>query len=86
MNPLKSALRREFRVAFSRRGQPAWFRVIKWTVILAGAARYHDRPWFWRSLAALALAGAVLHWVYRRKTKAWTRPWGGWNDVEAARN
>jgi hypothetical protein len=43
-------LKREMRVAFSRKAQPIWFRVVKW------------------------------------KTKGWTQPWGGWNDLDAGRD
>ena len=44
---MNAAIRREFRVAFSRRAQPAWFRIVKWTCILIGVAFFHDRAWFW---------------------------------------
>jgi hypothetical protein len=27
----------------------------------------------------------ATHLFYRHKTRAWTRPWGGWKDVEAVR-
>jgi hypothetical protein len=81
-----AAVRREFRVAFSRHAQPVWFRVVKWTCILTGLALFHDQSWFWRTLAALALAGTVVHFIYRSKTKIWTRAWGGWNDLAAGRD
>ena len=51
MNALNSAIRRELRIAFSPRAQPVWFRVIKWTCILAGAVLFHDQGWFWWTLA-----------------------------------
>lgn len=86
MNPFTVALRREMRVAFSPRAQPAWFRLIKWTCILAGVAWFHDRRWFWGTLAGLAAAGTWLHFFYRWKTKTWTRAWGGWNDLAAGRD
>ena len=86
MNALKTTLRREFRVAFSRRAQPVWFRIVKWICILVGVALYHDRRWFWWTLAGLATAGFFVHLLYRRKTKVWTRAWGGWNDLAAGRN
>jgi len=85
MNALSGALRREFRVAFSRRSQPRWFRVIKWTVLLACGAAFWRKPLFWWCLLALASLGLAVHFVYRRKTCAWTRPWGGWDDLEAGR-
>jgi len=86
MNTFSAAIRRECRVALSRRAQPVWFRIVKWTCILAGVALFHDRRWFWWTLAGLALAGFCLHFFYRCKTKTWTRAWGGWNDLDAGRN
>jgi hypothetical protein len=86
MNTLSTAIRREFRVAFSRRAQPVWFRIVKWTCILTGVALFHDRRWFWLTLAGLALAGCCVHILYRCKTKTWTRAWGGWNDLPAGRD
>jgi hypothetical protein len=86
MNTLSLALRREMRVAFSRRAQPVWFRIVKWSGILVAAAWLHDQRWFWWTLAGLAVAGAVLHLFYRWQTRSWTRAWGGWNDLEAGRD
>jgi len=78
MNP---TLRRELRVAFSPRGQPVWFRVIKWLVILTLAFFFWNRLWFWCLLGASAVAAVPVHLYYRRRTANWTRPWRGWNDV-----
>ena len=86
MDTFNLALRREFRVAFSRRAQPVWFRIVKWSCILAGIAWFHDRRWFWWTLASLAVAGTLLHFFYRWKTRTWTRVWGGWNDLPAGRD
>ena len=78
-------MRRELRVAFSVRAQPVWFRVLKWTCVLAGVMVFHDRNWFWWALAGLAAAGTLMHCFYRWKTKSWTSAWGGWNDLKAGR-
>jgi len=86
MSRFAIAVRRECRVALSRRAQPVWFRVVKWAVVLTGAALYHDRAWFWWCLASVATVGMSVHFLYRVKTKTWTRPWGGWNDLDAGRD
>ena len=86
MNTFSAAVRRECRVAFSPRAQPVWFRIVKWTCILAGIALFHNRRWFWWTFAGLAVASFSLHFFYRWKTKTWTRPWGGWNDLDAGRD
>ena len=86
MNALKTALRRECRVAFSRRAQPVWFRIVKWICILVSVALFHDRRWFWWTFAGLFLVAMLVHLLYRWRTKVWTRAWGGWNDLAAGRD
>ena len=78
-----NTIQREVQVAFSPRAQPWWFRLIKWSVLIAVTARYRRRAWF-PYVVVLAFTGSiVLHLFYRWKTQGWTRPWGGWNDVAA---
>ncbi len=79
-----SALKREMRVALSRRAQPVWFRVLKWTIIIGLAATFWRHPYFWRWVLGLLALSLTLHFTWRWKTKAWTQPWGGWDDVETA--
>jgi hypothetical protein len=86
MNTFHLALRRELRVACSRRAQPVWFCIVKWTCLLAGIAWLHDRRWFWWTLASLAVAAMFLHFFYRWKTRIWIRGWGGWTDPAAGRD
>jgi hypothetical protein len=76
---------REIRVAFSRRAQPVWFRLVKWTVFIAFVVVFRGHPSFWRWLMAAVAVSLTAHFVWRWKTKGWTRPWGGWNDVAAGR-
>ncbi len=78
-------IKRELRVAFSKRAQPVWFRVTKWTVYLSVAVALFGTDLFWYWMIGLPLLGSIVHLVYRRQTHRWTRPWGGWNDVEAGR-
>jgi hypothetical protein len=82
---LRATLRREGRVAFSRRAQPVWFRIIKWIVLLALIARYWRSGTFWMWIGLVLLAGIPVHLLWRYKTKNWTQPWRGWNDVDAGR-
>lgn len=86
MSPFRTALRREIRVAFSRRAQPAWFRLVKWVVILVTLARWYDRPAYWWTVLVLLIPSLGLHLLYRHQTRAWTRPWGGWDDLAAGRD
>ena len=78
-----NVLKREMRVAFSKRAQPIWFRMLKWAIAIGVTAMLwrSEYFWFW-ILGALALS-LTLHFVWRWKTKGWTQPWFGWNDLEA---
>ena len=60
------------------------FRVVKWIVLIGGAVLLFQTTLFWYWVIGLSLIGVILHFVYRWKTHGWTRPWGGWTDVEAA--
>ena len=74
---VRGALMLEVRVALSRKAQPIWFRVLKWTVLLAvGAFLWRGSHFWWWICGALGL-GLTLHLVWRWKTKRWTRAWGG---------
>ena len=60
------------------------FRVVKWIVLIGGAVLLFQTTLFWYWVIGLSLIGVILHFVYRWNTHGWTRPWGGWTDVEAA--
>jgi hypothetical protein len=81
-----NTIKRELRIAFSKRGQPVWLRVVKWAVFVGVAVALFNTICFWFWVPGLPLVGIFIHLVYRFwKTHGWTRPWGGWNDVEAGR-
>ena len=73
-------MKREIHVAFSRRAQPIWFRVLKWIGIIWATRRYRQKPGFWAWMLGLLGVALGLHFFYRSKTKGWTHAWGGWND------
>jgi hypothetical protein len=81
---LRQAMAVELRVAFSRKGQPVWFRVLKWVVFVSLGVYLWSNPYFWGIVVGAFLIGLGGHLVWRRKTRGWTRPWGGWNDLEAS--
>jgi hypothetical protein len=80
-----STLKREVRVALSKKAQPVWFRLAKWVVILALVVTFWRNAYFWWGLLAALIISLLLHLFWRWKTKGWTRPWGGWNDLDAGR-
>lgn len=81
---VRSVLRRELCVAFSRRAQPIWFRIVKWIIAVSVTVYLWRTPYFWWWIFGGMAAGLIVHFIFRWKTKGWTRPWGGWNDVETA--
>ena len=83
---VRLALKRELRVAFSRRAQPVWVRVLKWTVLIGIGVRLWRTPYFWPTFLGLLALGITVHLIWRWKTKVWTQPWIGWIDLEAGRD
>ena len=82
---LREQIHKELGVMFSTRTQPVPVRVAKWAVFLAVARGLRGTRWFRAWTFGLPSAGLVVHLFYRRMTRGWTRPWGGWDDVEASR-
>lgn len=82
---MNEIIRRELKVAFSKRAQPVWFRILKWLVFLTGCVVLYSTGYFWHWVLGLLLVGLVVHMVYRLKTRGWSRPWGLWKDLEAGR-
>ena len=83
---IRDVMRREFRVAFSRRAQPFWFRVAKWIVAIGISVLLWGTPYFWLWILGALGLGLTVHFIWRWKTKGWTHPWGGWDDVEAGKH
>jgi hypothetical protein len=72
------------RVALSRRAQPLWVRLVKWAAIIILIVMFRGHPDFWWWVLGLVALALTLHFFWRWKTKAWTQPWGGWDDIESA--
>ena len=79
-----NVLKREMRVALSKRAQPVWFRVVKWVIVIALTVMFWRSAYFWFLLLVAFGVSLTLHFIWRWKTKGWTQPWRGWNDVETA--
>ena len=82
---IRETIALELRVALSRTAQPVWFRVVKWMLIVSAAFYFWRAPQFWWSVTGLFGLAVGLHLLWRTKTRRWTQPWGGWNDVAAVR-
>ncbi|AQG80474.1 hypothetical protein [Spirosoma montaniterrae] len=73
---MNKVLQREFRVAFHRRSQPVWFRLVKYTVLTTLVYIFWHSTTFWGLFALAVVGGVGLHLFYRYKTNAWTRSYG----------
>ena len=81
---LSEAVRKELRVIGSGNRSPLSLRIAKSVLFLAISRRLYGTRWFRAWLFGLPLAGLATHLLYRHETRGWTRPWGGWKDLEAA--
>jgi hypothetical protein len=71
-------------VALSRRAQPLWFRVLKWVIAISISVLLWRGAYFWFWIIGALALGLTVHSIWRWKTKGWTQPWGGWNDLDAS--
>jgi hypothetical protein len=71
----------------SRIAQAVWFRLLKWAIAIGVSAVLRPTPYFWWWIVAAIVLSLGVHFIWRWKTKGWTRArGGGWNDVQAADN
>jgi hypothetical protein len=82
---LSETFHKELRVVVSGNRSPLPLRIAKWALFLSIARRLYGTRWFRAWVFGLLVAGLATHFLYRHMTHAWTRPWGGWRDVEAGR-
>ena len=78
-------IHREIRVVLSSNRSPLRLRVAKLVLFTLVTCGLYGTRWFRTWVFGLPVAGLATHLLYRHMTRGWTRPWGGWRDVEAAR-
>lgn len=76
---LSNTFKRELEVAFSKHAQPIWFRILKYFVLITLIYFFFKVLLFWIMLFVVFVLALSLHFWYRRKTKAWTKSYGGWD-------
>jgi hypothetical protein len=79
------SLRRELRLVLSRDRSPLPLRIAKLAVFAVVARGLYGTRWFRAWVIGLPIAGLATRLLYRHMTNGWTRPWGGWKDVETGR-
>jgi len=62
---LNKIVKRELEVAFSRKTQPIWMRIIKYILILALGYFLWRTHWFWITFTSLLFVSLCVHFFYR---------------------
>jgi len=84
--PLSPVIRREFEVAFSKRSQPVWFRIVKYIIIAILVYLLWGSHWFWMVFGILFVLSLMLHFWYRYKTDGWRKSYGMWKHHSSKRS
>jgi hypothetical protein len=79
------SIKRELRVIQNNNGSPVLQRIIKWAIFLSVARKLRGTRWFLAWALGLPMTGLAVHMFYRHKTDAWTKPWGGFKDVQGSK-
>ncbi len=74
----RSAVKREFEVAFSKDAQPLWFRIFKYVVLAGILYVFWESDLLWIIFISISTFALCLHFWYRYKTHAWTKSYGLW--------
>jgi hypothetical protein len=75
---MNKTLKRELEVAFSKRSQSPFFRIIKYIVIGFLVYLFWGTKTLWWIFGPLLVLAFSIHFWYRFKTHAWTKSYGGW--------
>jgi hypothetical protein len=75
---LNQTVKRELQVAFSKKAQSPWFRVLKYTLVIGLIYLLWNSNLLWVVLPVLIVICVGLHFWYRFKTNGWTKSYGLW--------
>ncbi len=65
-------------VAFSKHSQPAWFRILKYILLISIIYFFWGTQLLWIILLILLALAMLLHFWYRYKTDGWKKNYGLW--------
>jgi hypothetical protein len=71
-------IKRELEVAFSKRSQPIWFRILKYILLVGILFFFWGTKLLWIILVTMFTSAMLLHFWYRYKTHGWTKSYGLW--------
>ena len=75
---LNKTIKRELEVAFSKRSQPVWFRILKYILLGGIMFFFWGTKLLWIILLIMFAFAMLLHFWYRYKTHGWTKSYGLW--------
>jgi hypothetical protein len=79
-------IRREIRVVLATNRLSLLLRTAKLVLLALVTRGLYGARWFRAWVFGIPpVAGLATHLLYRHKTRGWTRPWGDWKDLEAAK-
>jgi hypothetical protein len=76
--PFNKTIKREIEVAFSKRSQPLWFRILKYLLLGGIVYFFWGSKLLWIILLILFAFSMILHFWFRYKTHGWTKSYGMW--------
>ncbi|WP_061209468.1 hypothetical protein [Leptospira borgpetersenii] len=79
-------VKRELEVAFSKTGQPFWFRIVKYCVLLFLLYLIRDSEYLWHILLSTFAISFTIHFWFRYKTRGWTRSYGPWKHDQSIKS
>lgn len=75
---LNKTIKRELKVAFSKKTQSVRFRIVKYAMLAVLIYFLWGTGWLWPVLVGLFIISFCIHLFYRYKTHGWTKSFGGW--------
>ena len=84
--PFNKTIKREIEVAFSKRSQPVWFRVLKYMALTLIIYFFWGSKLLWIILLVTFVFSMLLHFWYRYKTHGWTKSYRMWKHDKSETN
>jgi len=81
--PFNKTIKRELEVAFSKKAQPVWVRVLKYVLLGVIVYLFWGSNLLWIILIALFACALLVHFWVRYKTHGWTQSYGLWKHEKS---
>ena len=74
----KKVIKREVKIAFSKKVQSIWVRILKYILLLLLIYFFRNIRLFWIIFFTTLILALIVHFWARYKTKGWTKSYGLW--------